>query len=442
MLPPAVKTHLLIVADDLSGAADCAITCAAAGLDTLVALAESADRALAAEVLVAEVLALDADTRRLPPAQAAARTAMLLEALGRPGQVWFKKFDSTLRGNIGAELAAILAAQRAIAPRSFALVAPAFPATGRHTRGGQQYLHGVPVEATEVWRREGIPGRAHMPTLLEAGGLKTTALPLDLVRSGAAALRAEIAKAADAYAAVVCDAETEADLRAIAEAGAAQERPVLWAGAAGLARPHLPLALGLGRRLDEPARLQPAQGPILFVVGSMSSVSLGQVAHLTAAGDMHRLIVPPAVLRTGAGDAAWQDALRALDGALSAGRDIVVQLGMESEVDPHEGLVLCHALAALVAPFASRIGGAGFDRRRNSARRSAGLRGRRPSADRRNRARRAAGRYRRRGPGSAPSARHYQGRRLRLARHAGPLPPGAAPAGGTFCFNADLSPER
>jgi len=60
---------LLIVADDLSGAADCAIAFAAAGLKTVVSLDENASHANA------RVIAADTDTRRLAPADAAKHTA-------------------------------------------------------------------------------------------------------------------------------------------------------------------------------------------------------------------------------------------------------------------------------------------------------------------------------------------------------------------------------
>ncbi|MBA1366691.1 four-carbon acid sugar kinase family protein, partial [Burkholderia gladioli] len=60
---------LLIVADDLSGAADCAIAFAAAGRRTVVSLDASAPARPAA------VLAVDTDTRRLAPAEAARRAA-------------------------------------------------------------------------------------------------------------------------------------------------------------------------------------------------------------------------------------------------------------------------------------------------------------------------------------------------------------------------------
>jgi hypothetical protein len=60
------RARLLIVGDDLSGTADCAVTCAHFGLDSVVALGADADAALAEDVL-----ALDADTRGLAAGDAA-----------------------------------------------------------------------------------------------------------------------------------------------------------------------------------------------------------------------------------------------------------------------------------------------------------------------------------------------------------------------------------
>src|SRR3546814_7499614 len=48
------------------------------------------------------------------------------------------------------------------------LVAPAFPDAGRSTRNGRQYVNGVALEETEVWRHEGILGVADIPEMLRS----------------------------------------------------------------------------------------------------------------------------------------------------------------------------------------------------------------------------------------------------------------------------------
>ena len=256
--------------------------------------------------------------------------------------------DSTLRGNVGAELAAALQARRAMRGDLVAIVAPAFPATGRTTARGHQLLHGVKLEHTEVWRREEIEGIAHLPAMLEAAGLRACAIHLDAVRE-TGRLREALANATAGHDAIVCDAETDADLAAIAAASVPLGRGTIWVGSAGLAR-HLPEAAGL-QRARRPEALPGATGPILFVVGSMSRVSREQVERLAATPGIELVTIPPADLRAGGGK--WQGRLNA---ALATGRDVVAQLETEAEVNLSEGLALCHALASLAAPLAERIG--------------------------------------------------------------------------------------
>jgi uncharacterized protein YgbK (DUF1537 family) len=340
---------MLIIADDLSGAADCGIACVAAGLETVVILGEMP------EIPQADILAVDADTRGLAPGEAAAQTARMAHRYSHAEtQFLFKKLDSTLRGNVGAEIAAILevARSRPQARQAVAVVAPAFPATGRTTRGGHQMLHGMPVEQTETWRREGIGGRAHLPEMLGRHRLRTAAISLEAVRGGD--LSAVMAASRQDCDALVCDAETEADLEAIARAGLSLGRDVVWAGSAGLAR-HLPAAAGLARPPREVTRLTVAS-PVLFVIGSLSRISRQQVAALAAVPEIEIVTVPPLALRAGSGSAVWTEQEARLDAAFATGHDVVALLGAEDQVDMREGLALCGALSRLVAPHAGRFG--------------------------------------------------------------------------------------
>lgn len=347
MSAPVVPAEMLIVADDLSGAADCGIACTMAGLDTVVLLSatESPPRA--------DAIAIDADTRRKPAAEAAAETARIVQAHASPGQILFKKLDSTLRGNVGAELSATLATRRALHGPAVAIMAPAFPATGRTTSHGHQLLHGVKLEHTEVWKAEATQGVAHIPAMLTASGLHVAAIHLDVVRDPFG-LRAALAEAAAGHDVIVCDADLETDLKTIAEASVPLGRNTVWVGSAGLAR-HLPLAAGL-RREWRPKPLAPVEKPILFVIGSASRVSREQVARLVAASACEQVAVPPAVLRAGAAGGEWGEWRAAVETALATGRDTLVLLGVEAHPDLSEGLQLSLALADLVAVATDRIG--------------------------------------------------------------------------------------
>jgi 4-hydroxythreonine-4-phosphate dehydrogenase len=142
--------------------------------------------------------------------------------------------------------------------------------------------------------------------------------------------------------ALVCDAESEADLEAIASAGAALPHHVVWAGSAGLAR-HLPAALGL-RAPDRPGLPEPAQGPLLVLVGSRAAMARAQAAALVESGAVVAFSLAPG-------------ALPDLGPALDAGRDVLVRLPEELEFDPANSTALAQALGQLSRIHAARIGG-------------------------------------------------------------------------------------
>jgi D-threonate/D-erythronate kinase len=69
--------EILIIADDLTGAADCGAACAAHGLETVVVL-DGVYKENAAGIPLAEVVAFDANTRAMTPEEAAAETARIV----------------------------------------------------------------------------------------------------------------------------------------------------------------------------------------------------------------------------------------------------------------------------------------------------------------------------------------------------------------------------
>jgi uncharacterized protein YgbK (DUF1537 family) len=206
------------------------------------------------------------------PAGFAAMRVLEATRAAREARIVYKKLDSTLRGNVAAELAAALGGAR----RERVVVAPAFPAAGRTTVGGIQRVHGVPVDETEMANDPANPVReAHVPGLLAGAfssvgalGVEDLADP-DLVR-----------RALEDYECVVADAERDADLEALVRAVPDPAR-VLWAGSAGL-------ALALGSVYPGPcagtAGVQRAPiRPVLVVVGSLSGVAREQVRRLVEA---------------------------------------------------------------------------------------------------------------------------------------------------------------
>jgi D-threonate/D-erythronate kinase len=345
--------RMLIIADDLSGAADCAIAGTSTGMRAAVVLSEEGAE------LNAEVLSLDSDTRHLQPHLAANRVSGLMRRYSKnPNLLVYKKVDSTLRGNVGAELAAILKVRRDLSSKNrrvVALLAPAFPAGGRTTVSGRQFVHGNPLHESETWQHQGSSCFADIPSMLQAAGLRPALVTLDQVRSGIDTLQHAISDLSSDADVLVCDAETAEDLQTIATASCVLGSETIWAGSAGLAY-HLPRAAGLSNLTASSIPERFAPGPALIVVGSMSSVSRRQVAALAEAQDVEVVSIPLQVLLAGALSEQWTEFSVRLGKTLQQGGDIAVVLESVDQLDHGKGRLLSSALAAMVSPFRDAVG--------------------------------------------------------------------------------------
>jgi len=343
---------ILVLADDLSGAVDCAKACMSSGLSALVSFNEVDHH------FETEVLSLDCDTRHLSPSEAAARiTRAMRSSHLRPSERFlFKKIDSTLRGNITSELHTVLAERRASSPnRVVAIMAPAFPAGGRTTVDGHQFVHGIPLEKTEIWLHNDRPGAAHVPSLLSRAGLSTALLSLSIVRSHFANLLSSMLELTATADVIVCDAETDDDLGAIAHASVALGDDTVWVGSAGLAY-QLPHAAGLSPSTTSMQQPEFISGPTLIVVGSMSSVSHRQARVLEEAIPVTSIRIPTDVLLEGHSHGAWNVLAGRIHESLKSGNDTLIVLDPNETVDPGRRRCLTAALRLLLAPYASLVG--------------------------------------------------------------------------------------
>lgn len=272
---------IAILADDLTGACDAAAPFARRGLATRVLLSPRPVPVRPADG--DDVVALDADTRRLSRRLAVSRTSVAAHALHTPeATLLFKKIDSTMRGHVGPELLACMRAWDA----PLALLCPAYPAMGRWVQDGELFVD-----------RRGSLG--HVATLARLPADRRTAwLRRDLLRSGAEAIERTLADHAAAGARViVADADTPGHLTALVAAAMASARPILLAGSAGLGtalaewaaarrREAAADATSISGTTDTSATPIPDDDgpPWLVVAGSQTDVTHDQVVELTRAG--------------------------------------------------------------------------------------------------------------------------------------------------------------
>lgn len=342
-------TRIVIIADDLTGAADCAVACARHGLRTLVALDDCRD-------CDAEVIAIDANTRSAEPEKALAETARLVREHARAEDTLiYKKIDSTLRGNVAAELAGALRAQAAIAgqdQKAVAVLAPAFPANWRTTVNGRMLVRRIPLEETDLWRFERNSPPSSLVEMMSQAGLRTVLLGLAVVRGGN--LPKAMNESAREVDVLVCDAETSEDLRAIAESALTLRQPTLLAGSAGLAY-HLPRAAGLSGEPMVPPGMAPT-GPVLFIVGSGAEMSSMQAQILEARPDVVSVRLAPGVLRAGEESPEWRGHQAALERAFRAGVDALLTLGPGERFESAQEPLLAASLGEMARPFSGVVG--------------------------------------------------------------------------------------
>ncbi len=266
-----------ITADDLTGAADTAAAFADAGRPVPVSLLGH-PRAHQGR----DAFAVTTESRSCPAEEAYEVTRASVRALRENGaRLIYKKVDSNLRGNVGAELAA--ARDAAGVP---VMLAPAFPARGRTTVGGVALIAGTPVAETEMAADPESPVRHSEVAEIIRSQREDLALvhcPLGVVREGAAA----IAGQARADAILVVDAETEADLDAIAQAALSLSPTPVLAGSAGLAGALAGIVFGRGAAAGWS---EGGAGPALAILASSSRAMASQVSR--AALDVEAAAIP------------------------------------------------------------------------------------------------------------------------------------------------------
>jgi uncharacterized protein YgbK (DUF1537 family) len=267
-------TELVIIADDLTGAADSAALMTRRGSTSIVLDPDE-------EWPPAEVVAVDTDSRHRAPGLAAARVAAAARRARQLGAPVFKKVDSTMRGNIAVELRALTGALGGEAVRPLVVMAAAFPAMSRTTVGGVVHVDGTRLDA------HGSDG--DLVGLLTRGGLRTRPLGLRALAAAAELAAALDAAHAAGEHAVVVDGVTEQHLETVAAAARLARCPLVLAGSGGLGRalagPAAEASVVEDAGERPPWAVGEAQGGhALVVVGSHAPQARAQLARLAERG--------------------------------------------------------------------------------------------------------------------------------------------------------------
>lgn len=265
---PQSPVQVLVIADDLSGGADSGVQFARPGRPSLLLL--NPDYRLDdAKQYSARVL--DTESRSLSAQAAAVRVTSCCPPEPE-AQYIYKKIDSTLRGNIGAELEALMG----LYGIRRTLICPAYPEQGRQLVGGRLHIASRPMEIRTGAQQEKLPHTNHLPSLLRS----QTSLPVvELDRPAGEHplqdLLSQIEQHPEGIFAL--DASDDADLSVIARAGLELGSRCLLCGSAGLAAQFSRLL-----NPEPPSLTTPPINcrKILLVAGSRQEVTSMQIEQL------------------------------------------------------------------------------------------------------------------------------------------------------------------
>src|SRR5262249_8093772 len=131
---------ILVIADDLTGAAEIGGVAVSYGLSTVIQRGGFANAK-------ADAVIIDNDTRHLAEADALAKSESILAPLGRSAfGLVYKKTDSMLRGPVAAEVTAIAASLKF----DRVLLVPQNPSRKRVIVNGQYLVDGVPLHQSPI----------------------------------------------------------------------------------------------------------------------------------------------------------------------------------------------------------------------------------------------------------------------------------------------------
>jgi len=305
-----------LIADDITGASDVGVKFKKHGMETVVLIRVENLKNLSENI---QVIVVDTESRNDSSEVAYRKVRDAVKILRTLGvSLVYKKIDSTLRGNIGAELDAVMDELNI----NTVIVAPAFPANKRVTINGYHLVDQKPLEETSYARDPFNPvNESDVVTLIQRQTRRNVGLiNLSIVRSGVRSLKREVRRQKEiGNEIIVVDAAVQDDLKIIARA--VMDYGALPCGSAGLAEE-------ISQILNPPkANL------VLAVSGSVNEVTMRQVS--VARRELNASILEPNLIDILRNMKEREEERKRLlmeaDQAIAEKRDIIIILAESEE---------------------------------------------------------------------------------------------------------------
>ncbi|MCM1265637.1 MAG: four-carbon acid sugar kinase family protein, partial [Candidatus Gastranaerophilales bacterium] len=283
-----------VIADDLTGANDTALQFKKCHAKTKILLDYSIPPENDANT---EIWAISTESRNIGSGAAEFRMLETISNLNKNLNLeyFYKKIDSTVRGNIAIETLTMVK----VLDYDASIIIPAFPSEGRITVGGYHLSKGIPIGRTEMARDPHSPiTESHVPSLLKSQlheneqelvgsiGLKT-------VMNGAGPILMKINELIkEGRKLIVADAASLTDIEQIVLAINKSSYKILPAGTAAtgniLAKLWLPEA-----ELEECEEVKIPKLPKLIISGSATQINAHQIEQLEQSYDYDNVCTIP-----------------------------------------------------------------------------------------------------------------------------------------------------
>ncbi|MBQ4647517.1 MAG: four-carbon acid sugar kinase family protein [Candidatus Gastranaerophilales bacterium] len=273
----ALIDSTVIIADDLTGANDTALQFFKKGNSAKIVIDYTQDFHNDENV---DVWSISTESRNIDKETALSRIVEVSQKLKENLSVekFYKKIDSTLRGNVGIEIVAMLEATG----KDVAIVAPAYVEEERTTLGAYQLLKGTVIERTQVALDPKAPiFDSYIPDILKKD-LNSQLYDLidtigfNIVTKGAGPIALKINELVQSgKKIIIVDAMSSTDLEQIALAIDKSSYDILPCGSAGLAN-----AMNKAKEEAESKVFNVPKLAKFIVSGSATQLTLKQIAKL------------------------------------------------------------------------------------------------------------------------------------------------------------------
>ncbi len=287
----------LMIADDFTGAGDAGVQMSKNGIEARIAFNTE-------EIDPNQSYVIDSESRNIPAQEAYRKVKKIYQDMEQyQFDYYYKKIDSTIRGNIKAEL---MAAREVLKP-DLTVFNPGNPDSNRTVVDGILMMNGVRICETEIMRDPlCLVQEDNLKTLLETEmGEPVQYFTLAQIRSRKFEL--------DGSKLITFDVLENEDMDAVVRYILSQNKKVLWVGSAGMANALF-------------SALCPRY-PVLSFVGSISDTSRNQVRKAKEQGAQ---VVEMNVAELLKGGTLEKTAGEAVDG-LALGNDVVIVSAKEHE---------------------------------------------------------------------------------------------------------------